>query len=56
MEELASIRKEIRLCDEIEKRVQSMETKIKETERKEIEDESRRRHSRSNDKDDPRRH
>lgn len=56
MEELASIRKEIRLCDEIEKRVQSMETKIKETERKEIEDESRRRHSRSNDKDDPRRY
>ena len=29
---------------------------MNEEERKEIEDESRRRHSRSNDKDDPRRH
>ena len=54
MKDLKEIRKEIRLCDEIENRVQVMEQKINEEERKEIEDESRRRHSRSNGKDDPR--
>ena len=54
MQELKEIRKEIRLCDEIENRVQVMDQKINEEERKEIEDESRRRHSRSNGKDDPR--
>jgi hypothetical protein len=54
MQELKEIRKEIRLCDEIENRVQVMDQKINEEERKDIEDESRRRHSRSNGKDDPR--
>ena len=54
MQELKEIRKEIRLCEEIENRVQIMEQKINEEERKEIENESGRRHSRSNDKDDTR--
>lgn len=55
-EELKALRKEIYLCEEIKTRVQVMEQKIKEEERKEIEDESRRRYSRSDGKDDPRRY
>ena len=52
---IKDLNKEIRMCEEIEKRAQIMETKLYEAERKELENESRRRHSRSDGKDDLRR-
>ena len=51
---LQEVRAEKKLCEEILTRSQVMENKLNEVEREEKEDESRRRHSRPNGKDDPR--
>ena len=52
--DLSKCREEKKICEEIYLRSQIMENKLTEVEREEKEDESRRRHSRPNGKDDPR--
>lgn len=54
--DLSKCREEKKICEEIYLRSQIMENKLTEVEREEKEDESRRRHSRPNGKDDPRRY
>lgn len=53
MQEIKHLHKEIRLCGEIERRSVLMEQKLNEIESEEKENESRRRHSRSDGKNDP---
>ena len=56
MQDLKKLHKEMRLCEEIERRSVLMEQKLQEIESEEKENESRRGHSRSDGQDDPGRH